>query len=94
MAGWPADSRIAELEQQVEQLRAALVSNRVTATAVGLLMARYRMDRGRAFACLVAEAQATNTKVSAVALALVTRAEDAAHRLSADLHDRQDSDRA
>ena len=73
-----ASSRIVELEQQVQQLTTALVSNRVTATAVGLVMAERRLDRERAFAWLVGESQRTNTKLATVALDLVVRAEDAA----------------
>ena len=71
-------NRITELEQQVQQLTTALVSNRVTATAVGLVMAERRVDRERAFGWLVGESQRTNTKLATIALDLVVRAEDAA----------------
>lgn len=70
------DRRVAELEQQVQQLTAALASNRVTSTAVGLLMAAHHLDRAQAFARLVTESQQSNTKLTAIALALVTQAED------------------
>jgi hypothetical protein len=78
----PTASRVAALEQQVEQLSAALLTNRVTSTAVGLVMASQGLDRAGAFAWLVAESQLTNTKLSAVALALVVQAEEpgARHR--------------
>jgi len=72
------DSRMIELEQQVQQLTTALVTNRVTGAAVGLVMAHRNLDRAQAFAWLVAESQRTNTKLTAVALDLVARAEDAA----------------
>ena len=72
-----ADSRIIELEQQVQQLTTALVSNRITATAVGLVMGERQLDRERAFAWLVGESQRTNSKLATVALDLVVRAEDA-----------------
>lgn len=75
------DSRIVELEQRVQQLTAALVTNRVSATAVGLVMAERRLDRVQAFAWLVGESQRTNTKLAAVALDLVVRAEDSAEDL-------------
>jgi AmiR/NasT family two-component response regulator len=72
------DSRLVHLEQQVQQLTTALVTNRVIATAVGLVMAAQTTDRAHAFAWLVAESQRTNTKLAAVALDLVANAEDAA----------------
>ena len=78
MAELAADSRSIELEQQVQQLTTALVTNRVIATAVGLVMASQETDRAQAFAWLVAESQRTNTKLAAVALDLVACAEDAA----------------
>jgi AmiR/NasT family two-component response regulator len=69
------DSRVAELERQVQDLQTALVTNRVTATAVGLVMAEYRMDREQAFHALVRASQQRNIKLSAVALDLVKQAE-------------------
>lgn len=69
------DLRVVELERQVQQLQTALVTNRVTATAVGLLMAEHRMDREQAFACLVGRSQRANLRLAAVALDLVARAE-------------------
>ena len=77
MAELAADSRSIELEQQVQQLTTALVSNRVTATAVGLVMADRRLDRVEAFAWMVGESQRTNTKLATLALELVVRAEGA-----------------
>lgn len=50
------------------------------ATAVGLVMAGYRLDRGEAFALLAEQSKHTNTRVSVLALDLVARAEQAAHR--------------
>jgi len=70
-----SDLRVVELERQVEQLQTALVTNRVTATAVGLLMAQCQMNREQAFACLVGQSQRTNTRLGTLALDLVARAE-------------------
>ena len=78
MAELATDGRLVHLEQQVQQLTTALVTNRVIGTAVGLVMAARGMDRAEAFAWLVAESQRTNTKLAAVALDLVAQAEDAA----------------
>jgi len=75
MTGLAADSRSAELERKVQQLTTALDTNRVTATAVGLVMAERRLDRVAAFAWLAAESQRTNTRLATVALHLVVRAE-------------------
>ena len=75
-----SDSRLVHLEQQVQQLTTALVTNRVIATAVGLVMAARTTDRAQAFAWLVSESQRTNTKLAVVALDLVAHAEDAADR--------------
>ena len=66
-----AVGRVAELQAQVQQLETALATNRVTATAVGLLMGQYRVDREQAFNLLVAQSQRTNTRLSTVALDLV-----------------------
>lgn len=71
-----AGSRIVELEQQVQQLTTALVTNRVIATAVGLVMAERQLDRERAFAWLVRESQRTNTRLATLALDRVARAGD------------------
>lgn len=78
MAEVTAGSRSVELEQQVRQLSTALAGNRLTATAVGLVMARRRVDRAAASAWLVAESQRTGTEVVTVARDLVVRAERAA----------------
>ena len=59
MAEVTAGSRSVELEQQVRQLSTALAGNRLTATAVGLVMADRRVDRAAASAWLVAESQRT-----------------------------------
>ena len=69
------DLRVVELERQVEQLQTALVTNRVTATAIGLLMAQYQVNREQAFARLVSQSQRMNIRLDTVALELVTRAE-------------------
>ena len=69
------DSRVAALEQQVQQLTTAMVTNRVIATALGLVMAEGHLDREEAFAWLVAQSQRTNTRLETVALDLVVRAE-------------------
>lgn len=70
------DRRALELEQQVQQLTAALASNRITSTATGLVMGRRQLDREQAFAWLVRESQNSNTKLVTVALNLIMQAED------------------
>lgn len=76
MSELAADGRNAELEAQVQQLSTALASNRVIATAVGLVMASQQLDRAQAFAWLVSQSQQTNTKLATIALALIVRSEE------------------
>lgn len=77
-------TRVADLERQVQGLRTALATNRTIATAVGVLMATYRLDRGEAFALLANQSTRTNTKLGILALDLVTATELSGHQAAAD----------
>ena len=68
-------NQVVELEEPVQQLKTALVSNRVIATAIGLTMWQHRVDRPQALSFLVEQSQRTNTRLSAVALGVVVEAE-------------------
>lgn len=68
----------AHLARTVHQLETALRSNRVIATAVGVVVTSCRLDREAAFDHLVALSQRTNTKLVVVAEQVVRAAEDRA----------------
>lgn len=55
------------LRQQVDTLRAALETNRVTATAVGLVMAEHGLNREAAFDWLVTSSQKQHRKLRDIA---------------------------
>jgi GAF domain-containing protein len=61
--------------QRAEQLREAIVSRDLIGQAKGILMERYQVDAGAAFAVLTRTSQATNVKVAAVARRLVETGE-------------------
>jgi DNA-binding response OmpR family regulator len=65
------DLAIGEAETTVGQLRQALQSNRTIGTAVGIVMARYRLDRERAFQVLVRTSQQGNRKLHDIATEVV-----------------------
>jgi DNA-binding response OmpR family regulator/nitrogen-specific signal transduction histidine kinase len=65
------DLAIGEAETTVGQLRQALQSNRTIGTAVGIVMARYELDRERAFQVLVRTSQQSNRKLYDVATDVV-----------------------
>jgi AmiR/NasT family two-component response regulator len=68
-------ARVADLENQVATLQAALATNRVNGAAVGLLMAKLGLTREEGFQMLVAQSQHTNVKVADLARELVLTAE-------------------
>ncbi|HET7385574.1 MAG TPA: ANTAR domain-containing protein [Nocardioidaceae bacterium] len=77
--GWsasdPADGtavRVIALEQEVSQLRQALVSRPPIDQAKGILMLRYSLDADDAFRVLMRWSMATNVKLRDVAAALVS----------------------
>lgn len=70
------EQELAVLRRQVETLTEGLLSNRVTGAAVGLLMARYHVDRAAAFSLLRRLSQESNTKLVEVARAIVEDAEE------------------
>jgi signal transduction histidine kinase/DNA-binding response OmpR family regulator len=65
------DLAIGEAETTVGQLRQALQSNRTIGTAVGIMMARYELDRERAFQVLVRTSQQSNRKLHDIATDVV-----------------------
>jgi len=67
--------QVRSLAQQVEQLTAAVESNRIVGAAIGIVMERMSLDRGAAFMYLVHRSQKSNTKLSIVAQELVTKLE-------------------
>jgi len=71
----PAASEIARLEQEVCGLTAALTTNRVISTAIGLVMERHGLDRAAAHAQVVRLSQDSNTKLAVLAEQLVQAAE-------------------
>jgi AmiR/NasT family two-component response regulator len=71
------DRRVLQLQQQIQELTDAAASNRITSTALGMVMERHHLDREQAFAWLVRESQDSNTKLLTVALNLIVRAEEA-----------------
>lgn len=62
--------------REVDQLKTALESNRIIATATGILMERYQLNRERAFAFLSRASSHGNIKLHDVAQELVTRTEN------------------
>jgi DNA-binding response OmpR family regulator len=66
------DLAIGEAETTVGQLRQALQSNRTIGTAVGIVMARYELDRERAFQVMVRTSQQSNRKLHDLATEVVT----------------------
>ena len=73
---------LARLEDQVSGLTAALASNRVISTAVGLVMERLGLDRAAAHAHLVELSQNANQKLVLIAEGLVHEAESGTSRLT------------
>jgi signal transduction histidine kinase/DNA-binding response OmpR family regulator len=65
------DLAIGEAQNTVGQLRQALQSNRTIGTALGIVMARYELDRERAFQVLVRTSQQSNRKLHDVATEVV-----------------------
>src|SRR3954451_9480635 len=59
--------QIESLAQQVEQLTAAVESNRIVGAAIGIVIERLSLDRRAAFIYLVHRSQQSNTKLSTVA---------------------------
>ena len=47
--------------REVDQLKTPLQSNRIIATAIGILMARHQLDRGGAFAYLTRASSPTTS---------------------------------
>lgn len=60
-------AEIRALREKEARLTAALVANRETATAVGLLMERHRIDRQQAFELLRAHARSSRRSVQEIA---------------------------
>jgi AmiR/NasT family two-component response regulator len=58
---------VEELQRTIDQLENALVTNRTTATAVGVLMERHALEREAAWQLLVRMSQDSNTKLVVVA---------------------------
>lgn len=71
---------LARLEEQVAGLSAALASNRVISTAIGLVMERQGLDRAAAHASLVRRSQNANTKLAVLAEEMVREADSRAAR--------------
>lgn len=71
----PAAAEIARLEQEVCGLTAALTTNRVISTAIGLVMERHGLDRATAHAQVVRLSQNSNIKLAVLAEQLVAAAE-------------------
>src|SRR3954464_14080633 len=67
--------QIETLAQQVEQLSAAVESNRIVGAAIGIVMERLSLDRGAAFIYLVHRSQQATTKLSIGAQEMVARVE-------------------
>jgi AmiR/NasT family two-component response regulator len=57
--------------RQDQTLTEALATRNVIGQAVGIVMERYKLDSDRAFAFLARLSQTSNTKLNAVATALV-----------------------
>jgi AmiR/NasT family two-component response regulator len=72
--------QIATLTQQVDQLSAAVESNRIIGAAIGIVMERLQLDRAAAFMYLVRRSQDANQKLSSVAQDLVLKVERNASR--------------
>jgi hypothetical protein len=66
---------LAEAYCEIEQLRTALESNRIIATAIGILIERHHLDREAAFAFLAHDSSHRNIKLHVVAEELVVQAE-------------------
>ena len=69
--GAPAERTYGELAEEVEQLRAALESNRTIAMAIGIMMEWHQVDQQRARSYLVRLSQSGNTKLFALAEKIV-----------------------
>jgi AmiR/NasT family two-component response regulator len=67
--------QMASLTQQVEQLKAAVDTNRIVGAAIGIVMERLQLDRAAAFMYLVRRSQDANQKLSSVAQDLVLKVE-------------------
>jgi AmiR/NasT family two-component response regulator len=67
--------QVEQLNQQVGQLMSAVESNRVSATAMGILMERHRLDRAGAFRFLLRVSQNGNFRLRGLAESLVEEAE-------------------
>jgi signal transduction histidine kinase/DNA-binding response OmpR family regulator len=65
------DAAVDEAQTTVGQLRKALLSNRTTGTAVGMVMTRYEMDAQQAFQVLARISQQSNRKLHDIAEELV-----------------------
>ena len=61
------ETAVERAETKAEQIRAALDSNRVIGTAVGIVMARYRLTAQQGFDLLVAASQNSNRKLRDIA---------------------------
>jgi hypothetical protein len=70
--GGPADHAAALAE--IENLKVALTTRTVIATAVGILVERWRQTPDEAFQSLVEQSQRSDTKVAAIARELVDEA--------------------
>jgi AmiR/NasT family two-component response regulator len=67
--------KIASLAQQVEQLEAAVETNRIVGAAIGIVMERLQLDRAAAFTYLARRSQHANQKLTRVAQDLVLKVE-------------------
>ncbi|WP_020393256.1 GAF and ANTAR domain-containing protein [Kribbella catacumbae] len=66
--------------RQDQTMTEALATRNVIGQAVGIVMERYKLDADRAFAFLTRLSQASNTKLNAIAIALVDQANDQAQQ--------------
>jgi AmiR/NasT family two-component response regulator len=61
------DAEVGKLRESKSQLSMALKQSRATSVAIGVLMERLRLDRGKAFSVLRDHARSTRRRVSEVA---------------------------
>jgi hypothetical protein len=64
-----------EVACEIDQLKTALESNRIIATAIGIVMERHQIDREQAFDFLVRDSSHRNIKLRVVAEELVNATE-------------------
>jgi GAF domain-containing protein len=66
--------------RQDQTLTEALATRNIIGQAVGIVMERYKLDSDRAFAFLTRLSQTSNTKLNAIAAALVEQSNEASRR--------------